>query len=326
MSHRFRYLFLALLAFGLVAGPALAMEKVRIIVKAKASVKQDIVRLMDIAALEGGDPELAESLRYLEVASAPPLGQERVIRSDSLRRRLKQQRVNLESLEIKAPPFIRLSRDAQEISEDFIKRLLVKYMETHLPWKRERGRFSIVSIRLSGKRLIPEGNATYEVVPPRRLNLVGRATFRVLVRVDGNLATRLWAVLDVEVLAPVVVAVRTLPKGHVLQTQDVAIQEVRLGTLTQEPFEDISKVVGKQLARRVNQGEPIMQNRVADALVIKKGALVTIIAERGLLRVTVPGVALENGEKGKIIRVRNLNSLKTIFARVSDASTVRVDI
>ncbi len=326
MSHRFRYLFLALLAFGLVAGPALAMEKVRIIVKAKASVKQDIVRLMDIAALEGGDPELAESLRYLEVASAPPLGKERVIRSDSLRRRLKQQRVNLELLEIKAPPFIRLSRDAQEISEDFIKRLLVEYMETHLPWKRERGRFSIVSIRLSGKRLIPEGKATYEVVPPRRLNLVGRATFRVLVRVDGKLATSLWAVLDVEVLAPVVVAVRTLPKGHVLQTQDVAIQEVSLGRLTQEPFEDISKVVGKQLARRVNQGEPIMQNRVADALVIKKGALVTIIAERGLLRVTVPGVALENGEKGKTIRVRNLNSLKTIFARVSDASTVRVDI
>lgn len=74
MSHRFRYLFLALLAFGLVAGPALAMEKVRIIVKSKASVQQDIVRLMDIAALEGGDSELAESLRYLEVASAPPLG------------------------------------------------------------------------------------------------------------------------------------------------------------------------------------------------------------------------------------------------------------
>lgn len=260
------------------------------------------------------------------MASAPPLGQERVIRSDSLRRRLKQHRVNLESLEIEAPPFIRLSRDAQEISEDFIKRLLVKYMETHLPWKRERGRFSIVSFRLSGKRLIPEGKATYEVVPPRRLNLVGRATFRVLVRVDGNLATRLWAVLDVDVLAPVVVAVRALPKGHVLQTRDVAIQEVRLGRLTQEPFEDISKVVGKQLARRVNQGEPIMQNRVADALVIKKGALVTIIAERGLLLVTVPGVALENGEKGKIIRVRNLNSLRTIFARVSDASTVRVDI
>ncbi len=178
MSHRIRYLIPVLLAFGLVAGPALALDKLRIIVKPKASVKQGIVRLMDIAALEGGDPELAESLRYLEVASAPPLGKERVIRSDTLRRRLKQQRVNLESLEIKAPPFIRLSRDAQEISEDFIKRLLVKYMETHLPWKRERGRFSIVSIRLSGKRLIPEGNATYEVVPPRRLSLVGRATVR----------------------------------------------------------------------------------------------------------------------------------------------------
>lgn len=324
MRFSLRYIVSALVACGLLAAPALAAEKMRIFVKPEASVRDRVVRFQDIAILEGGGSGVADTLKRMVVAASPPLGQELVLSSKSLERRLKLRRPDLEGIEVEGPAVVRISRDAQEVSEAFVKQLLTRYMETHLPMR--RGRISIRGFKLRGKRIIPNGKASYEIIPPRKLNFVGNVHFQVVVKVGGVEATKLSAKLEVEVMAPVVVAVRTLSRGYVVTPQDVVILEASLGKLTAEPYEEVARVVGKRLVKRVNRGKPLLQGDLVAPLVIKRGDLVTIIVERGLLRVTVPGVALDNGEKDKIIRVRNLRSRRIIFARIADASTVRVDI
>jgi flagella basal body P-ring formation protein FlgA len=53
--------------------------------------------------------------------------------------------------------------------------------------------------------------------------------------------------------------------------------------------------------------------------------MVTILAESGDLRVTVPGRVLEKGYKGSLIRVQNVMSKKEIYATVVNGATVTVD-
>jgi flagella basal body P-ring formation protein FlgA len=314
----------ALVAALIVTTPALALDKVRITVKPEAEVRDQVVRLDDVADIAGGEPGFAEVLRDMVVGTSPPLGKERVLSADALTNRLRRQRIDLDELEIEAPRYVRVYREAQEVSEAKIRELVMRYIETHIPY--QRGRISLANFSLRGNRTIQTGETTYRIVPPRGLNLLGNASFRVVVRVDGEEVTKLWAVVDLDVIAPSVTALRTLPRGSVVRAKDLAVVETRIGRLDSETFGDISEVAGKRLARNVNQGETILGSDLEDTTLVRRGSLVTVVVEEGSLKVTARGMALEDGRKGKIIRVQNLNSKKTIFAQVMDSSTVRVDI
>ena len=58
---------------------------------------------------------------------------------------------------------------------------------------------------------------------------------------------------------------------------------------------------------------------------VNRGDMVTILAESGGLRVTVPGRTLEKGHLGESIRVQNVMSQKKIYARVVNSNIVKVD-
>lgn len=324
MRHPLNRIVSALAAVLLVTAPASALGKVRITVKPEAEVREQVVRLDDVADVVGEDPSFVGVIQDVVVGTSPPLGKERVLSADVLTNRLRRQRIDMDDLEIEAPRYVRVYREAQEVSEPKIRNLLLQYIETHMPYK--RGRISLANLSLRGNLTIPTGETTYRLIPPRGLNMMGNASFRVVVSVDGEEATKLWAVADIDLIAPAVTALRSLPRGSVLKAKDLVVVERRIGRLGTETYGDISPVAGKRLARSVNQGEPILGRDLEASTLVRRGSLVTVVVEQGLLKVTARGVALEDGKKGKIIRVQNLNSKKTVFARVLDSSTVKVDI
>lgn len=57
---------------------------------------------------------------------------------------------------------------------------------------------------------------------------------------------------------------------------------------------------------------------------VRKGDVVEVSASSGLLRVTLKGLALQNGALGDIITVRNPESLKVIPALVVGENRVEV--
>jgi len=59
--------------------------------------------------------------------------------------------------------------------------------------------------------------------------------------------------------------------------------------------------------------------------ILKKGDMVTIVAESDDLKVTVPGRVLEKGYLGELIEIQNVMSRKKIYARVVNSSIVIVD-
>jgi flagella basal body P-ring formation protein FlgA len=58
---------------------------------------------------------------------------------------------------------------------------------------------------------------------------------------------------------------------------------------------------------------------------VSKGKMVKVVLDNGLMRVVMNGLAEEDGADDSVIRVRNLNSNKIIYARVVGPSLVQID-
>ena len=88
---------------------------------------------------------------------------------------------------------------------------------------------------------------------------------------------------------------------------------------------DVDNVVGKRTTRAIKAGVILRTDMVELPPLVKRGDVVVIIAESEGLKVTALGKAKHRGHRGEKIAVENLDSRKEVFARVLDASTVKVD-
>ncbi|MCD6272106.1 MAG: flagellar basal body P-ring formation protein FlgA, partial [Deltaproteobacteria bacterium] len=81
---------------------------------------------------------------------------------------------------------------------------------------------------------------------------------------------------------------------------------------------------GRRTRRSIDPATVLRTDLVELPPIVKRGDIVTIVAEAGGMRITALGKIKKKGHKGERLKVINLNSKKEIYARVVDSSTVRV--
>jgi flagella basal body P-ring formation protein FlgA len=69
----------------------------------------------------------------------------------------------------------------------------------------------------------------------------------------------------------------------------------------------------------------LRRDQIELAPVVKRGDIVQVVAETPVLRISVKGMAKQDGAKGDRIKVVNLRSKKVIYAQVVDGQTVSVE-
>jgi flagella basal body P-ring formation protein FlgA len=180
-------------------------------------------------------------------------------------------------------------------------------------------------VGFSGEVALPAGNASYEVVSPQEWEGWGRASLALIVRVDDRVVKNIPLNVEVGALADVVVAVRAMERGMVLESGDVALQKRDLATLPGRTCRTIEEVVGKRVRVGMRGNSPVRSDYLERLPLVKRGQLVTIIAENDKFRITSSGRVKGNGAEGDSVQVQGLNAHKDITAVVVDASTVRVE-
>ena len=88
---------------------------------------------------------------------------------------------------------------------------------------------------------------------------------------------------------------------------------------------DRDKAVGLALKNNLDANTSLKEWMLKRNPTVDRGKRVTILAEMGGLRVSVPGRTMEKGFAGDFIKVENVMSKKKIFARVIDSATVAVE-
>ncbi|WP_158080800.1 flagellar basal body P-ring formation chaperone FlgA [Pelomonas sp. KK5] len=143
------------------------------------------------------------------------------------------------------------------------------------------------------------------------LRAAGRV--RVLASCPGSNAPALDFVVKAELSAEVLVAATALPSGRVLAESDLLRERRDVGP---DMLSDADAVTGQALRSPLRAGQPISRRQLAEAIVIKRGEAVRIVARNGEIEVQAAGEALDAGARAATIRVRNVNTGRIISARV----------
>ena len=89
---------------------------------------------------------------------------------------------------------------------------------------------------------------------------------------------------------------------------------------------DYDAILGKRTKRAINANTVLRSNLIEFPPIVKRGDVVTVIAESGGLRITALGLVKgREGRRGERIKVENLDSKRTLYAQVVDSKTVKVD-
>ena len=116
-------------------------------------------------------------------------------------------------------------------------------------------------------------------------------------------------------LIKAVVARYPLPKGHIISAKDVVLKQVKVKR-KKDYIEDIKDAVGKKLKRSVKKDQPISYFDLEKQFLVRKNSNVKVIYKKGSFKIELLGRALENGELGQIIKVKNISSGKVIQCKV----------
>ena len=179
-------------------------------------------------------------------------------------------------------------------------------------------------ISISDSLKLPDGVIDYEVVAPQKWEGWGSITITVLARQKERVLRNIPVRIDVEALADTVVTVHQIEHGTVITADDLALQKRELTQNSHLGIRSIDEVAGKKARTTLRANQPVRADQIERVPLIKSGQMVTIIAENGVIKISVTGKAHSSGAAGDIIRVQNLTSLKEIPAKVIDGSTVLV--
>ena len=306
-----------------LALPAVALgADLSVTVKKRVEIKGKEIRLNDLAVITGPDGALKRDLGQVFITNAPPPGRNIKIQRDYIAHRLRASGLPLNLVKWNLPQTVFVTRASRTLKADFVRKVLDAYCSRTEPYK--SGDWELVNLKTGQLPVIPVGELTYKVVPESSSNAV-RITLTIYLNVNGEAAGKVRASARINLFGRVAVAVRTMEKGSVIKASDLKIARVNLNRVRKSVIRDPRQALGMSCRRRIHQGQPVFERDLIKHAAVKRGDMVTIVAESGALRVSTAGRAKENGSVGDNIAVINLNSKKVIMAQIVDQSTVRVN-
>lgn len=152
--------------------------------------------------------------------------------------------------------------------------------------------------------------------------MLGRIS--VQVRCNGSNPWQIYVPVTIKAFQQVVTAATQLRREQRLEAGLVELTEKEVSNLTQGYFSSVEEVTGKSLKRPVPFNGVIQPNMLVEAMVIKRGDEVVILAKSGSLSVKSAGIAVNDGRIGQQIQVKNKASKRVITARVINNKLVEV--
>lgn len=151
---------------------------------------------------------------------------------------------------------------------------------------------------------------------------VGNTT--VGVRCDGTRPWKLFVPTRVSKLADVAVAAVALTRGRRLGPGDLRTERRDLATLPRDAVHDPEQVFGYVVRQSAGVGQVVGTRMLTAPLLVERGQGVELLSSIAGLQIRMAGVAMDDGSRGELVRVRNPVSNRVIRARVVGSGRVRL--
>lgn len=119
----------------------------------------------------------------------------------------------------------------------------------------------------------------------------------------------------------VVSLTRSMTRGDIITPEDVAFVDVSMREVV-GVFFDQDDVIGRRLKTSVSAKKPVFARQLHPYWMIEKDQEVTLVNLSGAVAVSMLGYALENGQFGEWIKVKNANSNKIVHGQVINSKKI----
>lgn len=321
-------LLLVLLLAETVVGSAEPLAVVR--VPERAAVNGPDIVLGEIASIETADSDLGRRLQELSLGRAALPGQSRELNVATMRVRMRQQSLPEKHIVIEAPqPAVSVVTRSQVVTGQAL-------VETAEAAVRRRGQGThgpalgssevVFACAVPDDVIVSDGLVELQVS-----RLIGAAPGPIVVSVDvivDNTVQRSVMIrCDARVALDVPVTTVALHRHAPLDEDSVTVERREFSSLPRGLLEpsaifNESSGAGMRTTRPLSPGTVLTESMVEASPVVLRGRPVQIVAMLHHVQVSAPGVALEDGRVGDVIRVENSTSGQIIRARVIAADRV----
>jgi flagella basal body P-ring formation protein FlgA len=129
----------------------------------------------------------------------------------------------------------------------------------------------------------------------------------------------------IDAVLPILLPLRRISEGEIISQEDVKLAKMPASSISVHMLRQRSEILEKEAKRALMPGRPIAAKSLVEPRIIKRGDKITIRYIDGILNLTAPGRALQDGASNQILRVVNLQSSKTISAKVFRAGIVTIE-
>jgi len=306
-------LFVLFSARAAAADPACTLPSTSVVTEAR-------VVLADLLG-ECASKEMAGKAGEVLVCRAPALGTTKELSGEIVTRKLAQ--AGLEDANLKVPELIRISRKGETLTADEIRTAVMEYVSARIPFKNRRTEIRIIS-RLTDLE-VPAGKRRILVSSSSKNGAIGRMSLRVEVKVNDKAVKIQWINVKVAAFGTVYRASRNIKRYQRIGELDLVSSQEDLSELPRSVILDRDAIVG-QRARAFIPAKGVFTSKMVEVPpLVKKGDIVTIVARSENLIVRTVGQVKQDGTADQMVRVLNLESKKTVFARIVDKHTVMID-
>lgn len=217
----------------------------------------------------------------------------------------------------------RIKPSNQTISKSIFRKHFKKYVCRHL--SKTESDVVVSRFKVKGNRPVPKGTVSFKLLQKNGIRLQGHVKIIAQVNVNGQEKNEVLLSGYIDVFESVVCTSRNLKRGDIIEKDDVYLTKRNVSRLSPKVLTHMDKAKGLRAKHNIKADTCLKEWMLEKTPVVERGDIITISAESGDLKVTVPGKVLQKGCPGDLIRVQNLMSKKYIYAKVVDGSTVMVE-
>jgi flagellar basal body P-ring formation protein FlgA len=290
--------------------------------KPRALAMSDTLKISDVAYISGGNEESGR-VSDIGLGQAPILGSKRSVDKSDLRSALDSAGVDIAMIKFSGCEKSEVVRKTLEVTGDEVMEAANDFALENMPW--DESEVIIEPGRTPSNITVPYGPVDIEIEEANMGDWAGYVILRAKILVDGRERERVRMRLKIRVFKEIYVSSKKLLKNHIITAGDVELKRIELTNKRVRDFvTDESEIIGRRVLRMVSSNKHIKGSNLGEPLMVRRDDVVTVVAQKGSIYIELTGQAMQDGSKGDIIKVRNINSKRIINAEVISDEKVSI--
>ncbi|MDG5815408.1 flagellar basal body P-ring formation chaperone FlgA [Chitinispirillales bacterium ANBcel5] len=286
-----------------------------------ATVDQTHILLSDIAEVRSEDSALVREIEKIKVGEAAPPGYKRFLSSEDIITFYLQSIFEDARFVTSGHKRVEISTDYREMKVEEFMEHIHSYIASNIAWN--KGEWSVtINNPLSSWKAY---NEEYEIEFTGLNSPHAKGNTNIIMMItQGSRTYRIPVSCFIRVISPVLIAKEPITRGERISTECFTVDTLDITTFAHTPLRRFSQLEGKQAVRTINEGTIIHDRIVRAAPLIMRGDQVQITFTNSRVRVSVLGIAREEGRAGERIWVQNQNTKRVLRAEVTGRGVVTV--